>query len=78
MAAAADPDAWSAFAGRFLDVDEAGYRSAVGRTTDERNRAAGTTAGTTAGMRTGAGTRESAITAEPRRDLVRPQPGHSR
>jgi len=28
-AAAADPDAWSAFEARYLQVDEAGYRAAV-------------------------------------------------
>jgi glutaconate CoA-transferase subunit A len=27
--AAADPEAWKAFAARFIDVDEAGYRAAV-------------------------------------------------
>jgi glutaconate CoA-transferase subunit A len=29
VAAAGDPDQWSAFAARYLEVDEAGYQSAV-------------------------------------------------
>jgi glutaconate CoA-transferase subunit A len=36
VAAAGDPDAWSAFAGRFLEVDEAAYQIAVGQARVER------------------------------------------
>jgi glutaconate CoA-transferase subunit A len=36
VAAAGDPDAWAAFRGRFLDVDEAGYQAATRRAADER------------------------------------------
>ena len=36
VAAAGDPDAWSAFARRFLEVDEADYRSAVEAAAVER------------------------------------------
>jgi glutaconate CoA-transferase, subunit A len=36
VAAAGDPDAWTAFTERFLAVDEAGYQVAVGQATAER------------------------------------------
>jgi len=36
VAAAGDPDAWSAFTERFLAVDEAAYQVAVGQATTER------------------------------------------
>jgi acyl CoA:acetate/3-ketoacid CoA transferase alpha subunit len=36
VAAAGDPDAWSAFTERFLAVDEPGYQHAVGQATGER------------------------------------------
>jgi glutaconate CoA-transferase subunit A len=36
VTAAGDPDAWAAFAARFLAVDEAGYQSAVGDAAEER------------------------------------------
>ena len=36
VAAAGDPDAWAAFAERFLAVDEAGYQAAVREAADER------------------------------------------
>ena len=42
VAAAGDPDAWSAFAHRYLEVDEAGYRSAVQAATVERTAGAAT------------------------------------
>ncbi|GGT05315.1 CoA-transferase [Planobispora rosea] len=39
---AADPQAWAAFAGRFLSGDEAAYREAVRRWHEERERGEGT------------------------------------
>jgi glutaconate CoA-transferase subunit A len=42
VAAAGDPDAWSAFARRYLEVDESGYRSAVEAATVERTAGAAT------------------------------------